>query len=118
MLNFILATLFWTISLYGLLEIIKKMIYSFTYSKIGDNNTYVILAVKNGENYIEGTLKAMVSKMLTESITPLKKIIVVDLNSSDMTYEIIKRIGKDNDNIKIVNWEKCKDILDKINSNY
>lgn len=47
MLEFVLNTVFWTLALYGLFEIIKNIIYISTYTKFQSNGTYLIVAVKN-----------------------------------------------------------------------
>ena len=112
MLNFILATLFWTVVLYGLLEFIKKVIYWLTYPSVKGNDTYMIITVKNGEEYIEGLLKSMNFKVCSSNLA--KEIIVVDLNSSDMTCKILNKLEKDNENIKIMTWEKCKEFIDNL----
>ncbi len=54
MLDFILSTCFWTLAIYGLFEIIKNIIYISTYTKFKSDGIYVIIAVKNQEEKIEG----------------------------------------------------------------
>ena len=54
MLNFIINTIFWTFTLYGIFEFIKNIIYLTTYTNMKANGTYVIIAVKNQEEKIEG----------------------------------------------------------------
>ena len=46
MLNFIINTIFWTFTLYGIFEFIKNIIYLTTYTNMKANGTYVIIAVK------------------------------------------------------------------------
>ena len=45
----------------------------------------------------------------------LKNIIVVDLNSTDGTKEIINKIAKDNEYLKCISWKECKEIIDNVN---
>ena len=52
--EFILNTIFWTLALYGLFEIIKNIIYISTYTKFKSDGIYLIIAVKNQEEKIEG----------------------------------------------------------------
>ena len=111
MLNFILATLFWTVALYGLLEIIIPIIYSFTKKDIDTKNTYLIVTVKNGENNIEGIIRVILSDRDNYNNN---QIIIVDLNSKDNTEKIVNKLCKDNDNIKKMSWEECKNIIDQI----
>ena len=43
-----------------------------------------------------------------------KGIIVVDLDSTDNTYEIISKLAKDYNFIKVSNLEECKELIDEI----
>ena len=49
MLNFVLHTIFWTLAIYGLIEIIKNIICINKYTKFKTDGIYVIIAVKNQE---------------------------------------------------------------------
>jgi len=44
----------------------------------------------------------------------VKDVIVVDLNSTDETKEILEKLSDDYDNIKLSNWRECKEILDNV----
>ena len=61
--NFILNTIFWTLALYGLYEIIKNIIYINTYTKFKSEGIYLIIGVKNQEKNIEGFLRAILFKI-------------------------------------------------------
>ena len=52
--DFIFNTILWTLALYGLFEIIKTIINIYTYTNLKSDGIYVIVAVKNQENKIEG----------------------------------------------------------------
>ena len=45
----------------------------------------------------------------------LKNIIVADLESTDKTKIIAKKLEKEYDCLKVTNWKECKDIIDNIN---
>ena len=47
----------------------------------------------------------------------IKDIIVTDLNSKDKTKEIIEKMAKDYEYLKVSNWKECKDIIDNIDNN-
>lgn len=55
--NFIINSLLWTFALYGLFELIKQIIYMCTYTNLKEDGIYVIIAVKNQEEKIEGFLQ-------------------------------------------------------------
>ena len=112
--EFILNTIFWTLALYGLFEIIKTIIYIFTYTKMQSDGIYIIIAVKNQEEKIEGFLRSILFKILYGKEDYLKNVIVADLKSTDKTKEIAKKLSKDYDCLKVLNWRECKDIIDNI----
>lgn len=114
MLEFILNTIFWTLAIYGLFEIIKNIIYINTYTKFKSDGIYLIIAVKNQEEKIEGFLRSILFKILYGREDEFKNIIVADLKSVDKTKEIAKRLSKEYDCLKVLNWKECKDIIDNI----
>ncbi len=114
MLEFILHTFFWTLAFYGLFELIKNIIYLYTYTNLKSDGIYLIVAVKNQEDKIEGFLRSLIFKILYGKEDNLKHIIVTDLKSTDTTKEIIKKMAKDYDIIKVSTWKECKDMIDNI----
>ena len=114
MLDFILNTAFWTLALYGLIEIIKNIIYISTYTKCKSDGIFLIVATKNQEDKIEGFLRSSLFKITYGKEDYIKNIIVADLNSKDKTMEIVKKLATDYDCIKVTNWKECKNIMDNI----
>lgn len=117
MLEFVFNTIFWTLAIYGLFEVAKNVIYISTYTNFKSDAIHVIIAVKNQEDKIEGFLRSMLFKILYGREECLKNIIVADLNSTDNTKEIAKRLSKDYDMLKVINWKECKEIIDNVNEN-
>ena len=113
--EFVLNIIFWTLSIYGLFEIIKNIIYIFTYTKFQANGIYLIIAVKNQEEEIEYFLRSSLFKILYGKEDYLKNIIVADLKSEDKTKEIAKKLEKEYDCLKVISWKDCKEIIDNIN---
>ena len=114
MLEFVLNTAFWTLALYGLFEIVKNIIYISTYTKFQSDGMYLIVAVKNQEEKIEGFLHSILFKIIYGKEEYFRNILVVDLKSKDNTKEILKRLEMEYDNIKVLNWKDCKDMIDNI----
>lgn len=112
--EFILNTIFWTLALYGLFEIIKTIIYITTYTKMQSDGIYIIIAVKNQEEKIEGFLRSSLFKILYGKEDYLKNIIVADLKSTDKTKEIAKRLSEEYECLKVVSWKECKDVMDNV----
>jgi len=114
MLDFILKGILWVLALYGLAEIIKTIIYTYTYTGLKADGIYLVVATKNQEKKIEGFIRSFLFKLIYNKEDNLKDVIIVDLNSTDETKEIISKIGNDYDNVKISNWKDCKDLFDRI----
>ena len=115
--EFVASVVIWTLSLYGLFEIIKNIIYISTYTKFKADGIYVIIAVKNQEERIEGFLRAILFKIIYGREEFLKNIIVADLKSEDKTKEIAKKLSKEYDCLKVLNWKECKEVFDNIDNN-
>lgn len=113
--EFILNTIFWTLALYGLFEIIKNIIYISTYTKLKSNGIYLIIAVKNQEDKIEGFLRSILFKILYGKEEYLRNIIVADLKSEDKTKEIAKKLSNEYECLKVIGWKECKEIIDNVN---
>ena len=114
MLEFITNTIFWTLAIYGLFEIIKNIIYISTYTRFKSDGIYVIIAVKNQEEKIEGFLRSILFKILYGREEYLKNIMVADLNWSDNTKDIVRKLSKDYDILKVTSWKDCKEIMDNV----
>ena len=114
MLEFVLNTIFWTLALYGLFEIIKNIIYITTYTKMKADGIYVIIAIKNQEDKIEGFLRSILFKILYGREEYLKNIIVADLESTDNSKEIAKKLSEEYEILKVTSWKECKEIMDNI----
>lgn len=112
--NFIINSILWTLSLYGLFELIKQIVNIITYTNLRADGIYIIIGVKNQEEKIEGFLRSSLFKILYGKEEYLKNIIIADLGSTDKTKEIINKMSLDYDCVKIVNWNECKEIIDNI----
>ena len=117
MLNFIINTCIWTLALYGAFEIIKNIIYMYTYVNYKEDGIYIIIATKNQENKIEGFLRSSLFKIFYGKEEYIKDIIITDLQSSDKTKEIEEKIGRTMQGIKVLNWYECKEFMDNIEIN-
>jgi len=115
--EFVINGIIWTLALYGLIEIIKEIMYIFSYTKLKSDGIYVIIATKNQENNIETFIRTILFRIIYGKEKSIKNIITVDLNSSDKTLEILQKLSKDYEYIKIINWKECKELLDNIHIN-
>ena len=117
MFEFILNTIFWTLAIYGLFEIVKSIKYISTYTRFKSDGIYVIIAVKNQEEKIEGFLRSIIFKILYGREEYLKNIIVADLKSTDKTREIAQKMETEYECLKVTTWKECKDIIDNVDDN-
>lgn len=115
--EFILNATLWTLALYGMIEIIKTVIYVFSYTNLKSDGIYVVVAVKNQEKTIEGFMRSILFRLLYGKEEYIKNIIVADLDSKDNTLEILKRLQKEYNTIKISDWKSCRDIIENIKQN-
>ena len=114
MFEFIINGIFWVLAIYGLWELMRNIIYTYTYTNLKPDGIYCIIAVKNQEKKIEGFIRSFLFKLIYGKEENLKDVIMVDLNSKDETKKILDKLGKDYDDIKVSNWKDCKDIIDRI----
>ena len=112
--NFIFNTVLWTLALYGLFEIIKTIINIFTYTNLKSDGIYVIIAVKNQENKIEGFLRSFLFRIIYGKEEFLKDIIITDLDSSDETPVILNKLQKEFEEVKVTDWRECKEVIESI----
>ena len=112
--EFILNTIFWTLALYGLYEIIKNIIYINTYTRFKSKGIYLIIGVKNQEEVIEGFLRSILFKILYGREEYFRNIIVADLESTDHTKEISKKLSKEYECLKVLSWKETRELMDNI----
>jgi hypothetical protein len=112
--DFIPNAILWTLALYGLIEIAKTIRYYFACTKFKQDGIYLIIAAKNQEDRIECFTRNIICKLLYGKEELTKGIIMVDLDSTDDTYEIISKLAKDYNFIKASDWNECKEIMDEI----
>ena len=112
--EFVISVIFWTLAIYGLFEIVKNIIYLSTYTNFKSDGIYVIIALKNQEDKIEGFLRSALFRLLYGKDDYVKNIIVTDLKSTDSSKEIIKRLSEEYECLEVVNWKECKEIMDSV----
>lgn len=113
--EFLVNTIFWTLAIYGLFEIIKNIIYIHTYTRFKADGIYLIIGVKNQEDKIEGFMRSLLFKIFYGKEECFNNIMIADLDSKDNTKEIAKKIAKEYENLNVLNWKECEEILDSVN---
>lgn len=114
MIDSVLHTLVYILAIYGLIEIIKTIIYIMEFTNLNDNGIYIIIGVKNQEKQLEGILRSILFKIMYGKEENIKKVILADLDSTDNTMKKLRGFKKDYETVKITNWKRCKEIIDLI----
>lgn len=115
--NFILTSIIWTLALYGLFEIIKNIIYICSVTRLKSDGIYMVIAVKNQANKIEGFIRSILFRFLYGKENDIKNIIVADLDSQDETKQILNRMQKEYDILKVIDWKDCKEMIENVKEN-
>ena len=108
-----ISILIWTLALYGLLEIIKNIIYICTYTQLNSKGIYLLIATKNQEENIECFLRNLLFRIIYGK-EEVKDIFVVDLNSKDNTKKIVETLSNEYEQIKPLNWKECKELMESV----
>ena len=114
MTDYIFNGIVWVLAIYGLIEIIKTIIWTYTYTNLKPDGIYIIIAVKNQANKIEGFIRTILFRIIYGKEENIKNIIAVDLNSIDETKQILEKLSNEYENIKVSNWKECKELFDNI----
>jgi len=109
----VISVIIWTLAIYGLFEIIKNIIYICTYTNLNSKGTYLMVAVKNQEESIECYLRNLLFRIIYGK-EDVKNILVVDLNSKDNTKKIVEKLEKEYEQINLINWKDCKELMENI----
>ncbi len=112
--EFILNAILWTLALYGAFEIIKTIINIYTYTNLKSDGIYIIVAVKNQENKIEGFLRNFLFRIIYGKEENIKDIIIADLDSTDETVQILNKLSREYEGLKVTNWRECKEVIENI----
>jgi len=115
--EFVIGFVIWVLALYGLIEIVKAVVDSFTYKNVSSEGIYIIVTVKDGEDRIEGFIRSFLVGLQYEKDKANTNIILVGLESTDRTNEILGRLKKEYRNIKFTSWGECKEIIDGLEGN-
>ena len=109
----LISIIIWTLALYGLFEIIKNIIYICTYTSLNSKGIYLLVAVKNQEEKIECFLRNLLFRVIYGK-EEIKNIFVVDLESKDNTKKIIENLSNEYEQISLISWKECKELLENI----
>ena len=108
MLEIIVYGLIWCFAIYGILVMIQEITRNRTYHKI-EENIKLIMTVKNVEDGIENYVRE-----LSFGRNFYNNLVIIDMDSQDDTWCILKELEKENINMKILTKNEGKEYLEKI----
>lgn len=115
--DFLINGCFWVLAIYGLIEIVKTIVNSFTYTDLSTRGINVIITVKNQEEKIEGFIRSFLANLFYENNKKKTNIIIADIDSSDETNKILEKLQEEYRNVRFTNWSECKEIIDELENN-
>ena len=98
----------WCFFVYGIMSLLQDINRSSTYKKI-EENVKLIMTVKDVENGIENYVRE-----ISCGRNFFNNLVVIDLDSNDETFRILKELEKENMNMKILTKEEGKKYLEDI----
>lgn len=105
MFDFILTSILWFLALYGLIELINFLLNLHKKTNLSFNENSFIITVHNQENNIEFFIRSLLSKLLDNNLN-ISNIIIVDLNSTDNTLNLLNTLTKDFNFIKVLTLDE------------
>jgi cellulose synthase/poly-beta-1,6-N-acetylglucosamine synthase-like glycosyltransferase len=105
----------WVLAIYGLVQLIVNVINIVPYLSQYGNGMYIVIAVKNQQDIIEGFIRSIIFKAIySRQEKNLSNIIVADLGSTDDTIKILKNLQKEYEFLRITNWRECEELIDDL----
>lgn len=106
MLEAIIYGIVWCFAVYGFLVMIQEITRNSTYKKV-EENVKLIMTVKDVENGIENYVRE-----ISLGRNFYNNLVIIDLDSEDDTFRILKELEKENINLKICNKIEGKKYLE------
>ena len=111
----ILQTVIWILAIYGLIQILIDIFNGISFVNNNIRDMYVLIAVKNQEETIEGIIRSIVFKNIYNKNESLfNNIIITDMGSTDETLNILKRLTKEYTFLKVIDCKDSHETLDNI----
>ena len=103
----------WLLAAYGLLTLVHGMI-ELIHCRISGHrpNVRVVLLVKDAEEHIEYIIRNMSKKDFVSKTLTDKNMVIIDMNSTDHTYQILEKLQVDFSNVEALSFEEKEHIFD------
>lgn len=108
MLEAVIYGIIWCFAIYGMLVMIQDITRCNTYKKI-EKNVKLIMTVENAEDGVENYIRE-----LKFGNNFYNNLVVIDMDSKDDTFKILKELEKENINLKILDKKEGKKYLENL----
>ena len=113
---FCITIYFFTI--YGILSLIISAVNSIRQrGKIGNPRIKLVLIMKNQEDTVEGIVRNILSGNFSRGTMPEVRLTVVDLGSTDKTYDILVKLKRDYEYMDVLSNDERERIFTYFDEN-
>ena len=102
MLNFLLLCFVYFFAMFGIAIVFGKVLRMFKSKSDFDGIEHCIY-LKNAEEAVEGYVRDIISKYPN-----MKNLVIVDMDSTDHTYEILEKLQKEYEFIRIIKYSEIQ----------
>jgi len=108
----LLQIVIWILAIYGLIEISINIFNGIAMVNNNIKDMYILIAVKNQEDTIEGIVRSIVFKNIYyKNEDMFNNILIADMGSTDDTINILRKLSKEYSFLKIVDCKESQEFL-------
>lgn len=97
---------------YGLICLLMTLVQSFGFFlKPARSRVKLVLLMKNQENTVEGIVRSVISDDIMKKLMSDGELVIIDLGSSDKTFEMLEMLQKEYECVSAVRGEDRDKIL-------
>jgi len=89
-------------AIYGLSSLFRDMVREIRFRKQMNGNIRFILAVKNGQETVEGVIRQFILEQESGRIPADNGLTVIDLGSEDQTMEILQSLEREYSTLNVM----------------
>lgn len=103
----------WLLAAYGLFTLLLGAVGLIRCRISGHHpNVRIVLLVRDAEEHIEYIIRNAAKKDFASRVLSDRNMVIVDMNSTDHTYQLLERLQKDFSNIDTLTFEERDLIFD------
>jgi hypothetical protein len=114
----IFQIIIWVLAIYGFIEIVMSLLNSYVLVNNNLDDMYIFIAVKNREESIESIVRTIVFKNIYYRNEELfSNIIIADMGSTDRTLDILRKLAREYEFLRILECKDNESYIDNILKN-